>query len=126
MGGRPRWALLSVAVPNEVWNGSFLEEFYEGFWELAKRYDVQLIGGDVSRAPEKIVIDSIVLGECAEGKAISRRGAKAGDLLFVTGTLGGSAAGLRLIERGARLPRSRRTRAGRACSAPTTGATPRS
>ena len=103
MGARPRWALLSIGVPRELWDSAFIDAFYEGFFAMADKYEIQLIGGDVSRTPESIVIDSIVLGECASKREISRSGAKPGDHLFVTGSLGGSAAGLRLIERGARL-----------------------
>ena len=103
MGTRPRWSLLSIGVPEEIWHSDFVDEFYEGFFALSDRYDVRLIGGDVSRSPEKIVIDSIVLGECAHERAIMRSGARPGDHLFVTGSLGGSAAGLRLLDRGARL-----------------------
>ncbi len=103
MGGRPRWALLSVGVPNEVWQSEFLDRFYEGFFQLAVRYSVGLIGGDVSRTPEKIVIDSIVMGECLLEREVFRSGAMPGDQIYVTGFLGDAAAGLRLIERGARL-----------------------
>jgi thiamine-monophosphate kinase len=70
---------------------------------LAQKYDVQLIGGDTSRTPEQLVIDSIVLGECRAEYAVKRVGAQPGDHIFVTGSLGGAAAGLRLIERGAHL-----------------------
>lgn len=103
MGARPRWALLSVGVSQDVWDGTFVDEFYEGFFKLGDHYDVRLIGGDVSRTPEKIVIDSIVLGDCDAEGSVSRKGAKPGDLIFVTGSLGGAAAGLRLLERGARV-----------------------
>jgi thiamine-monophosphate kinase len=103
MGARPRWAMLSLGVPREIWDSSFVDEFYEGFFALADAYDVALIGGDVSRTPERIVVDSIVLGETLNGQAVLRRGARAGDHIFVTGTLGGAAAGLRCLERGARL-----------------------
>lgn len=103
MGARPRWALLSIGLPSDIWESTFVDEFYEGFLSLAKRYDVQLVGGDVSRTPEKIVIDSIMLGESTPEREIFRRGACGGDQLFVTGALGGSAAGLRLLKLGARL-----------------------
>ena len=103
MGARPLWALLSIGLPKDIWDSTFLDELYDGFFAIADRYDVRLIGGDISRTPEKIVIDSMVIGECASKRAVPRSGAKAGDHIFVTGSLGGSAAGLRLIERGARL-----------------------
>jgi thiamine-monophosphate kinase len=103
MGARPRWSLISIGVPNDVWQTDFADRLYSGLFELANRYDVQLIGGDTSRTEEKIVIDSIVLGECAAGQAIKRSGAQPGDQIFVTGSLGGAAAGLRLVERGAHM-----------------------
>jgi len=103
MGARPRWSMLSIGVPEDVWHSEFIDNFYDGLLSLAGRYDVQLIGGDTSRTSEKIVIDSTLIGECNSGQAISRGGAKPGDLIFVTGTLGGAAGGLRLVERGAHL-----------------------
>ena len=103
MGARPRWALLSIGVPHDVWQSEFLDRFYEGFFQLASRYGVGLIGGDVSRTAEKIVIDSIVMGECLLDREVYRSGAEPGDQIYVTGFLGDAAAGLRLIERGARL-----------------------
>lgn len=103
MGARPRWSLISIGVPEDVWQTDFVDQLYEGLATLAQQYDVQLIGGDTSRAPEKLVIDSIVLGECRADHAVKRAGAQPGDQIFVTGSLGGAAAGLRLIERGAHL-----------------------
>ncbi|HEY2964461.1 MAG TPA: thiamine-phosphate kinase [Pyrinomonadaceae bacterium] len=103
MGARPRWSLISIGLPEEVWQTEFADQFYEGLANLANRYDVKLIGGDTSRTTEKIVIDSIVVGECNIGQAVKRVGAEPGDQIFVTGSLGGAAAGLRLIERGAHL-----------------------
>lgn len=103
MGARPRWSFISLGLPQEVWESNFVEEFYEGFFALADHYSVKLAGGDVSRAPECIVIDSVAVGEVQRGQALRRAGASAGDFIFVTGTLGGAAAGLRLIETGARL-----------------------
>ena len=103
MGSRPRWALLSIGVPEDIWNSEFLDQFYEGYFKLADRYGVKLIGGDLSRTPEKIVVDSIVLGECPMGRELFRTGARPGDQIYVTGFLGDAAAGLRLIERGVKL-----------------------
>jgi len=104
MGARPRWSLVSIGVPEDIWETNFVDDFYAGLFCLAQQYDVHLIGGDTSKTTEKIVIDSIVLGECGADLAVTRAGAKPGDKIFVTGYLGGAAAGLRLIERGAHLP----------------------
>jgi thiamine-monophosphate kinase len=103
MGSRPLWALVSIGIPEDVWQTNFVDQMYDGWLDLANRYGVQLIGGDTSRAHEHIVIDSIALGECPAGMAVKRNGARPGDQIFVTGSLGGAAAGLRLIERGAHL-----------------------
>src|SRR5215510_4524277 len=103
MGARPLWSLISIGVPEDVWQTEFVDHFYDGLLELANHFGVQLIGGDTSRTLENIVIDSVVAGECAAGMAVMRSGAKPGDQIFVTGSLGAAAAGLRLIERGAHL-----------------------
>lgn len=104
MGSRPRWFLISIGLPEDVWNSGFGEQFYEGALDLARRYDVQLIGGDTSRTNEKIVVNSIVIGECNSVEAVKRSGARQGDQIFLTGSIGGAAGGLRLLERGAHLP----------------------
>jgi thiamine-monophosphate kinase len=103
MGARARWGLVSIGLPAAVWESGFAERLYDGYLSLADRYGVELAGGDVSQTAEKIVIDSILIGECDSGRAIMRRGAAPGDQIFVTGFLGDAAAGLRLIERGARV-----------------------
>ena len=103
MGARPLWSLISIGVPEDIWQTEFVDHFYDGLLELANHYGVQLIGGDTSRTNESIVIDSVVAGECPAGTAVMRSGASPGDQIFVTGSLGAAAAGLRLIERGAHL-----------------------
>ncbi len=100
MGAKPVWAMLSMGVPEKVWKTDFVEKFYEGFFRLHKKFHVEIIGGDVSRTPDKIVIDSIVAGEVKKGKAVLRSGAKVGDLIYVTDELGGAAGGLKLLENG--------------------------
>jgi thiamine-monophosphate kinase len=103
MGARPGFALLSIGLPAEIWRSSFLDKLYEGFFALADRHDVALIGGDISRTPERVIIDSTVIGELAHGSAVYRSGARPGDHIFVTGDLGGSSIGLRLLEDGRRI-----------------------
>ena len=103
MGAVPKWAMLSIGVPIGLWNSDFLDGFYQGWHSLANNFEVELIGGDISKTPEKFVIDSIVGGETPKGNAILRSGAKRGDSIFVTEKLGGSAAGLYLLNDGIKL-----------------------
>jgi thiamine-monophosphate kinase len=103
MGGRPKYSLISIGLPEILWKTDFVDEFYKGYLEIGKKFhQVELIGGDVSRTPDKVVIDSIVIGEVLKGRAILRSTAKIGDLIFVTGELGGANAGLMLLEKGIR------------------------
>ncbi|HEY8204634.1 MAG TPA: thiamine-phosphate kinase [Pyrinomonadaceae bacterium] len=102
MGARPLWSLVSMGLPKNVWNSDYKDEFFSGYLTLADRYGVTLTGGDISES-QKIVIDSIVVGEVRAGRAVMRSTAQPGDQIFVTSSLGGAAAGLKLIERGARV-----------------------
>ncbi len=101
MGGIPRYFLLSLAVPGHV-TVEFLDAFVEGMLEMGDRFGVILIGGDTSAAKAGLVISISVIGEQSPGLVISRSGAKPGDLIFVTGTLGDSALGLAMLKAGVR------------------------
>jgi thiamine-monophosphate kinase len=103
MGARPFWSLLSIGMPRTDWATNFKDDFFAGYFALADRFGVTLSGGDVSETKEGIVIDSIVLGEVKSGAAVKRSDARHGDQIYVTGNLGGAAAGLKLIENGARV-----------------------
>ena len=102
MGGTPRYALISLAVSRRT-RRRWLENFYEGLFALARSFDVAVIGGDTSVVTGPTAIDVIVAGEVPRGRALLRSGACVGDRIFVTGRLGMSALGLRLLQSRARI-----------------------
>ena len=93
MGAKPTWVSLALTLPepDEEW----LNGFCEGFFGLAKQHHVQLIGGDTTKGPLSITIT--VQGIVPRGEALTRKGAKTGDDIYVTGLLGDSAAGLDVL-----------------------------
>lgn len=99
MGGIPRYALLSLAVPVNV-PLQFLELFMAGFLEQAERFGVSLIGGDTSASRGGLFINVTLMGEQFPSLIVTRAGAKEGDLICVSGTLGDSALGLELVRGG--------------------------
>jgi thiamine-monophosphate kinase len=107
MGGTPRFSLLTLGIPQPSRTSpDFWEEFFAGYFALADKHGLTLIGGDLSATPDRLTIDSFVIGHCPSGQALRRGGARAGDSIFVTGRLGASAAGLKLLQRGARVDES--------------------
>jgi len=96
MGGRPRHALVGLALPGDVEAG-WLRRFMEGLRSAAKEAGVALVGGDLSQSA-KVMIAVTVTGEVRE--PVRRDGARPGDAVFVSGTLGDAAGGLRLVEKG--------------------------
>jgi len=107
MGATPRYCLTSIGLPETVWRTEFIDEFYDSLLALARQHNTQLIGGDTSRSPDRIVIDCTVIGEIKRGQAVLRSTAKPSDLIFVSGSLGAAAAGLELLENGKRLSTGR-------------------
>ena len=88
MGGRPRWAVVSLGLPPAT-PVRFVEAVYAGLERCARRFGVAVVGGDTVRAPQ-VVIDVAILGTVRPRDLTRRSGARVGDLLFVTGRLGGS------------------------------------
>jgi thiamine-monophosphate kinase len=97
MGGTPKYFLISLGLPKNLLY-SFISSFYRGLKEEAKRFCVGLIGGDTSLS-QKIVINICLLGEGRKQNLLFRRGAKAGDNLFISGTLGDAALGLKILRK---------------------------
>lgn len=97
MGGRPRWGL--VTVSGELDPAEF-ERLYDGLLAAAAAYGCEVVGGDITGGPGLVVSVSVV-GEC-DGVPVTRGGARAGDVLFVTGPLGSAAEGLAYLRGGDR------------------------
>ena len=94
MGGSPRFGLASVAIPPGL-EASWVMELYGGMRQAADDYGMAIVGGDTSRA-DRAVLSVTVVGEVGSGREVRRSGAHPGDVLVVTGTLGGAAGGLRV------------------------------
>lgn len=94
MGARPRWATLALSLPDS--DPAFVDALIEGLLSLAAHHEVALVGGDTTRGPLSLSVQAI--GSVAPARALRRDGARAGDALYVSGTLGDAAAGLALVQ----------------------------
>lgn len=103
MGGTPTDAVIAIAIPNSV-TPEMIEEIYTGMAELARKARVDIIGGDTVRSSGPLVMSLTVHGRVAGNEMLTRAGARAGDALYVTGTLGRAAAGLQLLDSGREIP----------------------
>lgn len=102
MGGIPRAAFLSLALPAEL-KQEWVDRFIAGLLKLATRFSVRLAGGDTAQSPAGVLADIVVLGSVPSGTAVLRSGAGPGDLLYVTGTLGSAVADLNRLRDGEKL-----------------------
>jgi thiamine-monophosphate kinase len=93
MGGTARVALLSLMLPDATLTQT-VDELLDGFLALATPLKLALVGGNISRSPGPLIVDVTVIGSAKPRKVITRSGGKAGDALFVSGSVGGAAAGL--------------------------------
>lgn len=96
MGGTPKEAIISIAIPDTI-SLADLDALYAGMKSMAKEFMVNLLGGDTTSSPERLVISIAVVGEAVEDEILFRSGARAGQVIFLTGPVGSSAAGLDII-----------------------------
>lgn len=97
MGGIPRYLLLSIAAPYKT-SVRDLDQLLKGVEDITTRYEVSLIGGNVSRSRGGVSVDTTVIGELRKGEGLVRSRAAVGDLIYVTGTVGSSAIGLSILK----------------------------
>ncbi|MCD8511844.1 MAG: thiamine-phosphate kinase [Bacillus sp. (in: Bacteria)] len=94
MGALPYFYLVSIAIPKQGWSETELHTIYDGMKELADQWEMDLIGGDTVSIKENLVITVTVIGKVESGTRLLRSNAQPGDMVFITGPLGHSAAGL--------------------------------
>ena len=102
MGGRPRWALVSLSLPPHT-EVEFVEGVYRGLVAELARFGAVIAGGNLSGATE-LLLDLTLLGEAQPDQILRRDGARPGDMILVSGSLGASAAGRAALEAGLRGP----------------------
>jgi thiamine-monophosphate kinase len=98
MGAAPRLALLSMAVPPTLPLADF-EAIVDAFTALARQHSVHVVGGNLTRSPGPLMIDVTAIGTVKRRQALTRSGARPGDDLYVSGTIGSAAAGLEVMQR---------------------------
>ncbi|MEJ2521067.1 MAG: thiamine-phosphate kinase [Desulfuromonadales bacterium] len=96
MGGTARNAFVSIAVPQDV-TLDFLDDFYRGIKRLAAEHEVNILGGDTTGSSVDLIINVVVTGTVAEKEVLFRDKARVGDVIFSSGCLGDSRAGLHLV-----------------------------
>lgn len=97
MGGVPYLALTAIGIPKKL-PAKFLDHFYDGLNEISEEYQIQIAGGDTVSSPNHFYVSITLLGEAKQNRWFSRSGAQPGNKILVTGTLGDSALGLRLLK----------------------------
>jgi len=96
MAATPRWALLSLILPDS-WLVRDVEDLVDGLAALAGRHEVAVVGGNITRTGGPLVVDVTAGGEVGPRRWLTRSGARSGDEIYVSGTIGGAAAGLEML-----------------------------
>ena len=96
MGATPRWALLSLVLPGSM-PVSDVEELVDGLAALARRHGVSVVGGNITRTNGALVVDVTAGGDIGSRRWLTRSGAKPGHEIYISGAIGGAAAGLEML-----------------------------
>jgi thiamine-monophosphate kinase len=95
MGGIPTRILITLGISKKI-SAAYLDQLYKGIKKTCQLYNIELFGGDTVSSPKYFFINITIIGETRKGKLFTRKGAKKGDLIFTTGTLGDSSLGLKI------------------------------
>ena len=105
MGGKPLYCLISLGIPVEM-NVAVIKDFYKGMKDICEHYRVNIVGGDTVASPDKLIINVSLIGDAKEDEVIYRSGARPGDKIYLTGNIGDSCAGLKILKKEISPPRS--------------------
>ena len=97
MGGRPLFILISLAIPVEM-DVELIQDFYKGMKDICRHYKVDIVGGDTVASPDALTINVSLIGDVKENEILYRSGARPGDKIYLTGTVGDSSAGLKILK----------------------------
>jgi thiamine-monophosphate kinase len=101
MGAKPRAVLLSLALPDAL-DVTFLDRMVDGMLGLATEHNVTVVGGNITRSPGPLMVDVTAIGSVRPRRRMTRAGARPGDGVFVTGSIGNAAVGLHALQQGGR------------------------
>jgi thiamine-monophosphate kinase len=103
MGAKPRAVLLSLALPDSL-DVTFLDRMMDGMLALAGEHNVAVVGGNITRSPGPLMVDVTAIGAVRPRRRLTRQGARPGDGVFVTGTIGNASVGLGSLQQGGQYP----------------------
>lgn len=98
MGGTPLYCLIALALPRET-EVKFIDDFFTGLTHMGDKYNVKIVGGDTCLSPKGFIVNLTLLGYCEKKYILTRSGAKPGDAIAVSGSIGLSAAGLEALNK---------------------------
>ena len=105
MGGRPLYCLISLGIPVQM-NVELIQDLYKGMKDICEHYRVNIVGGDTVGSPDKFIINVSLIGDAKEDEVIYRSGARPGDKIYLTGSVGDSSVGLKILKNEISPPRS--------------------